>query len=369
MADKLHLTPVSEWGIFTEFHPMVIAGPCSAESEQQVLETAREIALAGIRVFRAGIWKPRTHPGCFEGVGTPGLKWLQRARELYGLKVCTEVAGEKHVRECIRHGIDLVWIGARTTANPFLVQELAEALQGTDLPVLVKNPINADLDLWIGALERLNRAGVQKIGVVHRGFSSLKHLPYRYTPGWRIAIELRTRYPDLPFFADPSHMAGDRKYVPELSQRALDLGLDGLMIESHCHPDQALSDAAQQLTPQALRSLLKEQLIVREADTEEADYRENIEQLRARIDILDENLLEILRSRMAVSEEIGRFKKEHNIAILQTRRWDALLDDMIRKGDAEGLNEPFLRSLFSAIHEESIRVQNDILSEKEESNN
>ena len=367
MADgkKMDLIPASDWGLFTNFHPMVIAGPCSAESEEQVLETAKELASFGIQVFRAGIWKPRTHPGCFEGVGAKGLPWLRQARMQYGVKICTEVAGARHVQECLRHGIDLVWIGARTTANPFLVQEIADALQGTELPVLVKNPINSDLDLWIGALERLQRAGVRKLGVIHRGFSSLQTGPYRYTPGWRIAVELRTRYPELPFFADPSHMAGDRKYVPELSQRALDLGLDGLMIESHCHPEQALSDAAQQLSPQALRHLLNEQLTVREADTEEPSYRENIEQLRARIDILDENLLELLRSRMAVSKEIGRFKKEHNIAILQTPRWDALLDDMIRKGDAEGLNETFLRSLFSAIHEESIRVQNDVLSEKE----
>ena len=359
--NKLDLIPVSEWGVFTQYHPMVIAGPCSAESEQQVLETAGELAAAGIGVFRAGIWKPRTHPGCFEGIGVQGLPWLQEARAQYGLKVCTEVAGKRHVEECVRHNVDMVWIGARTTANPFLVQEIANALQGTDLPVLVKNPISSDLDLWIGALERLQRAGVRKLGVVHRGFSSLKPIPYRNDPGWRIAIELRTRYPELPFFADPSHMAGDRKYVPELSQRALDLGLDGLMIESHCHPECALSDAEQQLTPSDLKVLLTERLTVREADSEAPDYRDNIEQLRARIDLLDENLLEILKSRMSVSEEIGHFKKEHNIVILQTRRWDELLDDMIRKGDAEGLNEQFLRNLFGAIHEESIRVQNDIL--------
>lgn len=364
MADKLDLIPVSEWGVFTQFHPMVIAGPCSAESEEQVLETARQLAAAGIKVFRAGIWKPRTHPGCFEGVGTPGFRWLRKAREQYGLKLCTEVAGEKHVQECVRQGMDLVWIGARTTANPFLVQEIADALGKTDLPVLVKNPVSSDLDLWIGALERLNRAGVRKLGVVHRGFSTLKQIPYRNTPGWRIAIELRTRYPELPFFADPSHMGGKRKYVQELSQRALDLGLDGLMIESHCHPEAALSDAAQQLTPEALRILLTEQLIVRRPDTEEKSYQENIRQLRARIDVLDENLLDLLKSRMAVSREIGRFKKAHNIAILQTRRWDALLDDMIQKGGVEGLDEKFLRDLFNAIHEESIRVQNDILAER-----
>lgn len=364
MVENFDLIPVSEWGVFSRFNPMVIAGPCSAESEVQVLDAARELSAAGITVFRAGIWKPRTHPGCFEGVGAKGLPWLQEARERYGVKICTEVAGARHVELCLRHGIDMVWVGARTTANPFLVQEVADALKGTGLPVLVKNPVNSDLDLWIGALERMSRAGIRKLGVVHRGFSSLRPIPYRNTPGWGIAIELRTRYPSLPFFADPSHMGGDKRFVAELSQRALDLGLDGLMIEAHCHPAEALSDATQQLTPQELRTLLEEKLTVRKPDSEERDYRENIEQLRARIDILDENLLEILKSRMAVSEEIGRFKKEHNIAILQTRRWDTLLDDMIRKGDAEGLDERFLRSLFGAIHEESIRVQNEILSKE-----
>ena len=365
MADKLNLIPITEWGFFTLPRPMVIAGPCAAESEAQVMETAKGLASFGIHVFRAGIWKPRTHPGSFEGIGMPGLKWLQKVKETYGMHVCTEVANKDHVKACLDHGLDMLWIGARTTANPFLMQEIADALQGTDIPVLVKNPVSPDLELWIGALERLNRSGVRKLGVIHRGFSTMQSTSYRNAPGWRIAIELRTRFPELPFFADPSHMGGDRKYLLELSQRAMDLGLDGLMIESHCNPSQALSDAKQQLRPEELRKMLCEQIVVRDADSESADYRDNIDQLRARIDVIDENLLSILQSRMAVSEKIGAYKKDHNIAILQMSRWDSLLDNMVQKGGKEGLDERFLRALFSVIHEESVRVQNEVLWDKE----
>ena len=364
-ADRLELVPVSEWGFFTPPPPMVIAGPCSAESREQVLTTAGKLAAFGIHVFRAGIWKPRTHPGSFEGVGAKGLPWLQEARRQFGLKVCTEVAGKEHVEACLRHEVDMVWIGARTTANPFLVQEIADALRGTDIPVLVKNPINPDIGLWIGALERLSQAGVRKLGVVHRGFSPLRPIPYRNDPGWRIAIELRALYPDLPFFADPSHMGGSREHLLALSQRALDLGVDGLMIESHCNPDAALSDAAQQITPETLRRMLEEQLVVREADTQEQEYRDNIDQLRARIDVIDEELVTLLRSRMAVSEEIGRFKKHHNVAILQLARWESLMDQVIRDGRTEGLETRFLQALFNVIHEESVRVQNEVMQAKE----
>lgn len=361
MERKLDLIPVSEWGFFTLPKPMIIAGPCSAESEEQVMDTARELKALGINVFRAGIWKPRTHPGCFEGVGTPGLKWLQRVKNELGMKVCTEVAGQKHIFECIKFGIDMLWVGARTSANPFLMQEMADALKDTDIPVLVKNPVNPDLDLWIGALERLNMAGIKKLGVVHRGFSSSQKLPYRNDPGWRIAIDLRTRFPELPFFADPSHMAGERKYLLELSQRALDLGLDGLMIESHNEPSKALSDAKQQLTPSGLRDMLGN-IKVREKDSDSPQYKEGIDHLRAQIDIIDENILYILNSRMAVSRKIGQYKKEHNIAILQTSRWDKVLEEMVKKGKDYGLSASFLEAVFNAIHEESIQVQNEILS-------
>ena len=362
MAKTLDIVPVGEWGFFTLPRPMVIAGPCSAESEEQVLLTARDLAARGVHVFRAGIWKPRTHPGSFEGVGTPGLKWLKRVKEETGMKVCTEVASEKHVFECLKYGIDMVWVGARTSANPFLMQEIADALQDFDIPVLVKNPVNPDLDLWIGALERLNRAGVRKLGVIHRGFSAISSAPYRNSPGWQIAIELRTRFPELAFFADPSHMGGDRKYLLELSQRAMDLGLDGLMIESHCNPSKALSDAKQQLTPPDLVDLLYS-LQIREKDSGDKDYREGIDQLRAQIDIIDENLLYTLGSRMGVSRKIGTYKREHNVAILQTARWEQLLAGMQEKARGYGLSEKFIADVFNAIHEESVRIQNEVLSE------
>ena len=361
MAKTLDIVPVSEWGFFTLPRPMVIAGPCSAESEEQVMETARDLAARGIHVFRAGIWKPRTHPGHFEGVGTPGLKWLKRVKEETGMKVCTEVASEKHVFECLKYGVDMVWLGARTSANPFLMQDIADALQDTDIPVLVKNPVNPDLDLWIGALERLNRAGVRKLGVIHRGFSTTESTPYRNAPGWQIAIELRARYPEMPFFADPSHMGGDRKYLLELSQRAMDLGLEGLMIESHCNPAVALSDAKQQLTPADLLTLL-ESLQIREKDSGDKEYREGIDQLRAQIDILDENLLYTLGSRMGVSKKIGTYKRTHNVAILQMGRWDKLVAAIKEKARGYGLSEKFIEDVFNAIHEESVRVQNEVLA-------
>ncbi len=365
MAKTLDIVPVGEWGFFTLPRPMVIAGPCSAESEEQVLETARGLASWGIHMFRAGIWKPRTHPGSFEGVGAPGLKWLKKVKDETGMKVCTEVANEKHVYECLKYGVDMLWIGARTTANPFLMQEIADALQDTDVPVLVKNPVNPDLDLWIGALERLNRAGVRKLGVIHRGFSTISSQPYRNAPGWQIAIELRTRYPELPVFADPSHMGGDRKFLKDLSQRAMDLGFEGLMIESHCNPAVALSDAKQQLVPTELRTLI-ESLLIREKDSGDKEYREGIEQLRSRIDYIDEDLLKEFGARMDVSRLIGTYKRDHNVAIVQTVRWDAVMEGMKEKARAYGLSEKFIEDVFNAIHEESIRIQNGVLSEGRE---
>ena len=365
MADRnLAIFPLYEWGMFTEPRPSVVAGPCSAETEEQIMETARGLRESGINVFRAGIWKPRTHPGCFEGIGVPGLKWLQKAKKEYGLKVATEVANEKHVYECLKHGVDMVWIGARTTANPFLVQEIADALSGTDIPVLVKNPVNPDLDLWIGALERLNRAGIRKLGVIHRGFSTFDKIRYRNEPHWEIAIELRSRYPELPFFTDPSHMGGSRDYILEISQRSLDLGFEGLMIESHCNPSVALSDAKQQLTPAEFKELLHNQIEVRDSDSDSKEWRENIDQLRAKIDVIDENLLYNLGSRMKISRQIGEYKKNNNIAILQTSRWDAILAKVVEKGREHGLTEKFVKEFFNAIHEASVETQNDIISNK-----
>ena len=364
MAHELDISPGTEWGFFTLPRPMCIAGPCSAETEEQVMETARGLHAFGIHVFRAGIWKPRTHPGSFEGVGTPGLQWLRKVKETFGMKVCTEVASEKHVQECLRSGVDMVWIGARTSANPFVMQEIADALTGTDIPVLVKNPVSPDLDLWVGALERLNRAGIRKLGVIHRGFSTSASIPYRNDPGWKIAIELRTRYPRMVFFADPSHMGGDRRYLQELSQRAMDLGLDGLMVESHCNPSCAWSDARQQLTPQALRTLL-ESLIIRDNTSDNEAYREGIDALRARIDVLDESLLRLLGDRMEVSRRIGRYKKDHNVAILQAGRWEQLFSDMVAGAAALGISEEAIRGIMTAIHEESVRVQNQVLAQNE----
>ena len=359
---KLDLIPLYEWGMFTEPRPSVVAGPCSAESEEQLMETAKGLKEFGINVFRAGIWKPRTHPGSFEGIGSEGLVWMQKVKEKYGFKIATEVASQKHVYECIKYGVDLLWIGARTTANPFLVQEIADALKGTDIPVLVKNPVNTDLDLWIGALERLNGAGIRKLGVIHRGFSTFDKIKYRNDPQWQMAVELRSRYPELPFFVDPSHMGGSKDYIREISQRSLDLGFEGLMIEAHCNPAVALSDAKQQLTPCELSDLLRNQIVVREKDSDAPEWKEHIDQLRAKIDIIDENLLYALGSRMKISRQIGEYKRINNIAILQTSRWDAILAKVVEAGAEYGLPEKFIKDVFNAIHEASVEVQNEIIS-------
>ena len=356
MANELDIIPGTEWGFFTLPRPMCIAGPCSAESEEQVMETARGLSAFGIHMFRAGIWKPRTHPGSFEGVGTEGFKWLRRVQKELGMNVCTEVASKKHVEEALANGVDMLWIGARTTANPFLVQEIADSLQGVDIPVLVKNPVGPDLELWIGALERLNHAGLRKLGVIHRGFSTSAPIIYRNDPGWRIAIELRTRYPKMTFFADPSHMGGDRRYLLELSQRSMDLGFEGLMLESHCNPECALSDARQQLTPRDLQTLL-ESLFIREKTSEDENYVDGIGALRARIDVIDENLLKLLADRNGVSRKIGEYKKAHNVAIIQPARWEALIAQLEIKADELGISKESVRAIMTAIHDESVRVQ------------
>ena len=287
---------------------------------------------------------------------------MQRVRKEYGLKVSTEVASEKHVYECLKFGVDLVWIGARTTANPFLVQQIADALKDTDIPVLVKNPVNPDLDLWIGALERLNRAGIRKLGVIYRGFSTFDKIKYRNDPQWQVAVELRSRYPELPFFVDPSHMGGSKDYIREISQRSLDLGFEGLMIESHCNPAVALSDAKQQLTPCELKELLYNQIVVREKDSDAPDWKENIDQLRAKIDIIDENILYALGSRMKISRQIGEYKKNNNIAILQTSRWDKVLAKVVEQAKDYGIPEKCIMDIFNTIHEASVEVQNEVIS-------
>lgn len=334
----------------------LIAGPCSAESPQQLMDSARGLTGCGVSIFRAGLWKPRTHPGSFEGVGAEGLPWLVAVREETGLPVMTEVAGTKHVEVCLKAGLDALWIGARTTTNPFLVQEIADALAGVDIPVWIKNPVNPDPELWAGAVERLRGAGVRRIGLVLRGFTTPESGPFRNAPLWPLAVGMRTRFPELPLLVDPSHIAGKAGLVPEISQKALDLGLDGLMVEVHARPASALSDAAQQLSPAAFRALTAS-LQVRRQDSDAPDYREGIAALRERIDAIDEQLLSLLSSRMDVSREIGNYKQEHGIAILQPERWEALQERVLSLGKRQGLPEPFVRSVFEAIHKESVRRQ------------
>ena len=360
---KLDLIKASEWGLFSDMKkPVIIAGPCSAESEQQVFETAKALKEAGVEVLRAGIWKPRTRPGSFEGVGSDGLHWMQRVQKELGMKVSTEVANVKHVYEALKAGVDMLWIGARTTANPFAMQEIADALKGTDIPVLVKNPVNPDVELWIGALERLNMAGLKKIGVIHRGFSTYGKHKYRNTPQWQLPIEIKRRFPEMLMICDPSHISGKREYIHEISQQAMDLGFDGLIIESHICPEIALSDAAQQVTPTSLHEILS-RLVIRNVDSENLEYKENIDELRARIDEIDGELLDLLSDRMKVADEIGRYKNENNITILQPNRWDKILAKVFVKGEERGLDSEFLEKVFKAIHQASIDRQTKIMND------
>lgn len=338
--------------------PLVIAGPCSAETEDQVMAAATQLAADGVKIMRAGIWKPRTKPGGFEGIGSEGLAWLKTVKQETGMYVSTEVATQKHVYEALKYGVDLLWIGARTTANPFAVQEIAEALQGVDIPVLVKNPVNPDLELWIGALERLSNVGLTRIGAIHRGFSSFDKKIYRNLPQWHIPIELKRRYPDLPIICDPSHIGGKRDLIAPLSQQAMDLGFEGLIIESHCDPDNAWSDASQQVTPSRLKEIIGG-LVIRDGKKQTT---EDLSGLRRQIDELDDQLLELIAKRMRVSKEIGTFKKEHDMTIVQTDRYDEILTKRISQATEMGMNPEFMRVILEAIHEESVRVQLDILN-------
>ena len=335
--------------------PIVIAGPCSAESREQVMQTATELAEKGIKIFRAGIWKPRTKPGGFEGIGAVGLPWLKEVKEKTGMMVATEVATPAHVLEAIKAGIDLLWIGARTAANPFAMQELADALKGVDIPILLKNPVNPDLELWIGGLERLYNAGLTNLGVIHRGFSSYDKKSYRNAPLWHIPIELKRRYPEITIICDPSHIGGARELVAPIAQQAMDLNFDGLIIESHCNPDCALSDAKQQLTPAVLDYTLN-MLVIRD----NVQTTENLSVLRKQIDELDEQLLTLLAKRMRISQEIGTYKLEHNMPVLQSGRYDQLLKSRQDMGSKLNLSGEFVDSIVKAIHEESVRVQLDL---------
>ncbi len=341
-------------------HPLVIAGPCSAETEEQVLKIAHQLKDTDATVLRAGIWKPRTRPGNFEGVGALGLKWLKKAKEETGMLTTTEVANANHVDLALEYDVDILWIGARTTVSPFIVQEIADALKGTDKTVLVKNPVNPDLSLWLGAVERLYTADIKNLGVIHRGFSAYEKTKYRNNPEWQIAIELQNKFPDLPLILDPSHIAGRRDIIFDLCQTALDLNYDGLMVETHHTPDDAWSDAAQQITPATLVQIMKD-LKIRKEISESEEFQNKLSNLRAQIDVADNQLIELLSRRMKVSDEIGKVKKAQNVSVLQTKRWNEILGNMVLEGEQHGLSEEFILRLFKAVHQESINHQEKIM--------
>ncbi len=340
-----------------EKRPLIIAGPCSAETEEQVFNTAKQLSEKGIKIFRAGIWKPRTKPGGFEGIGEQGLPWMQRVKKELGMLVATEVANTKHVEAALNAGIDILWIGARTSANPFAMQEIADALKGADVPVLIKNPVNPDLELWIGAIERINGAGIKRIAAIHRGFSTYDKKLYRNLPMWHIPIELHRRIPNLPVICDPSHIGGRRELIAPLCQQAMDLGFDGLIIESHCSPDNAWSDAKQQVTPDVLDFII-DRLVIRNI----ISSTESIEALRSQIDECDNSLLDILAKRMRISREIGTYKREHNMTVVQATRYNEILDKRGAQGVLCGMSDEFVRTIFERIHEESVRQQLEVIN-------
>lgn len=356
MELELNLQPLALPGI-EDKRPMVIAGPCSAETEEQVMDTARQLANNGIRIFRAGVWKPRTKPGGFEGKGVEALPWMQRVKAETSMLLATEVATPEHVEAALKAGIDILWIGARTSANPFSVQAIADALKGVDVPVFVKNPVNPDVELWTGALLRINSAGIRRLGAIHRGFSSVDQKLYRNPPMWHLPIELKRRFPMLPVITDPSHMGGRRDLIAPISQQAMDLGFDGLMIESHCNPDCAWSDAKQQVLPEVLDFIL-DRLVIRES----VEATESINQLRKQIDELDNHLMDVLTKRMRISREIAEYKKLHNMTVVQTTRYSEILDKRAAQGSLCGMSPEFVRNIYEHIHEESVRQQLEIMN-------
>ncbi|MBQ8098613.1 MAG: bifunctional 3-deoxy-7-phosphoheptulonate synthase/chorismate mutase type II [Bacteroidaceae bacterium] len=353
---ELDLLPLNLPGV-PDQRPLVIAGPCSAETEEQVMSAARQLSHNGIKIFRAGIWKPRTKPGGFEGNGEKALPWLQRVKAETGMLTSTEVATPHHVEAALKGGVDLLWIGARTSANPFAVQDIADALRGVDVPVLVKNPVNPDLELWIGGMQRINGAGIKRLAAIHRGFTTYDKTIYRNLPMWHVPIELRRRMPGLPIFCDPSHIGGRRELVAPLSQQAMDLGFDGLIIESHCNPDAAWSDAKQQVTPDVL-SFILDKLVVRSV----SDSTESLKSLRQQIDELDNDLIQQLSKRMRISREIAQYKKDHNVAVVQTGRYNEILDKRGAQGVLCGMSSDFMKAIFEAIHAESVRQQIEIIN-------
>ena len=342
--------------------PLIISGPCSAETESQVVETATRLANTGkVDMLRAGIWKPRTRPGSFEGIGTKGLPWLQQAKKLTGLPVTVEVATGKQVEDALHFDVDVLWIGARTTVNPFSVQEVADALRGADVPVLIKNPINPDLELWTGAVERVAKAGIKQIGLIHRGFSSYGNTEYRNAPMWHLAIEMKRRNPGMMIINDPSHICGRRDILLDVAQKAIDLDFDGLMIESHIDPDNAWSDAKQQVTPEKLAEMLGE-IIWRKEDINSEEFHAALEKLRQQINHLDDELIQLLGQRMKIADKIGEFKRNNNITILQTNRWNEILQRAFKQGGKVGLSKEFITKYLDAVHMESINHQNKIMN-------
>ncbi|MDP4282656.1 MAG: chorismate mutase [Bacteroidota bacterium] len=364
MTLSLDILPLSAWMPVGAL-PFIIAGPCSAESEKQVLDTAKQLAkIPQVRVFRAGLWKPRTRPSTFEGVGSKGLQWLKKVKAETGLMTTVEVANPEHVKQAIDSGIDILWLGARTVVNPFSVQEIAQSLKGTNIPVMVKNPLNPDLRVWIGALERINQAGIKKLIAVHRGFSFFTMGPFRNTPMWEIPIELKRLSPNLPIIVDPSHICGKTHLIPAVAQKALDLEMNGLMIESHIKPSEALTDPDQQLTPEELNSMIAS-LVIRE-EYGNVEFENKLEELRSEIDKLDEEMISILSRRMYIVEEMGRFKKENNITILQLKRWSQIIRGRVEAGINLGLSREFLLKLLEALHEESIQRQAEVMNRKDQ---
>jgi len=361
MKLNLNIQPLESW-IGTGKQPLLIAGPCSAETEDQLVATAHLLAKTGkVTALRAGIWKPRTRPGEFEGIGSIGLKWLQRAKEETGLPTAIEVATGKHVEEALAAGVDILWVGARSTANPFTVQEIADALKGSDVPVMVKNPVNPDLSLWIGALERINNAGITKLAAIHRGFSSFEKSAFRNEPMWDLAISLKTHAPELPIINDPSHICGNRDLLPYVAQKALDLDMQGLMMESHIDPSVAWTDAKQQVTPSALADLI-DRLTLRKADVSSQELSNKLDELRNQIDKIDDQIFQKMAERMKVVEKIGTYKKDNNVTILQVSRWDEILQKRTAYARALNLHTDFAEKLLELMHAESIRKQTEIMS-------
>ncbi len=362
MSPKLKILPLNEW-IDTGGEPLIISGPCSAESEEQLIKTARELAsINKVNIFRAGIWKPRTRPGDFEGVGKVGLKWLKQVKKETGLLTTVEVADSSHVELALKHDVDILWIGARTVVSPFSVQAIVDALNGTDIPIMVKNPVNPDIKLWLGAIERFSAIGINKLIAIHRGFHYFEKSPFRNAPMWEIPIELKRIAPSLPIIVDPSHICGRRELIESVAQKALDLEMDGLMIESHHDPDNAYTDAAQQITPANLQKLL-DNLVLRDKRGS-IDFQYKLEELRTEIDKLDGELIQILAKRMEIIDEIGDYKRENDITILQMKRWVGIINDRMSIGTHMGLDKVFMKKLLALIHKESIQRQENIFRKK-----